>query len=82
MWRIEADYLRRFSNRELARLQTFPDCRKFIGITSNDVQKQIGNAVPGEFSHRIAVNIRNALIALDHNTSFEQESNSIQLNLI
>jgi DNA (cytosine-5)-methyltransferase 1 len=70
LWRIEADCLRRFSNRELARLQTFPDDWEFIGIAANDIQKQIGNAVPVEFSRRIAENVKKALIAIDEGEDF------------
>lgn len=65
LWRITSDCMRRFSNRELARVQTFPDTWKFIGLRGNDIQKQIGNAVPVSFALRIAENIQKALSVLD-----------------
>jgi DNA (cytosine-5)-methyltransferase 1 len=45
MLRLEDGSVRYFTVRELARLQTFPDCWQFEG-TWNSVTRQIGNAVP------------------------------------
>jgi DNA (cytosine-5)-methyltransferase 1 len=54
LWRISASRLRSFTDREYARLQTFPDTWVFCGQNKRDIHKQIGNAVPVEFGHRIA----------------------------
>lgn len=85
LWRIEADCIRRFSNRELARLQTFPDDWIFVGRASNDIQKQIGNAVPVEFSRRIGDNVMRALTVLLDGGKFTESKRTItdhQLELI
>ncbi|MBL8695881.1 MAG: DNA cytosine methyltransferase [Planctomycetes bacterium] len=52
---------RRLSRRELARLQTFPDDYKFEG-TIEDVQRQIGNAVPPVLAEVLALEIRRQVL--------------------
>jgi len=61
LWKIESDILRRFTGRELARIQTFPDNWIFSGNGVSDIQKQIGNAVPVKFSSVIARSVKNLL---------------------
>ena len=51
---------RRLTVRECARLQTFPDTFRFTG-TVLDKHRQIGNAVPVEFSRRLCEAIRKML---------------------
>ena len=73
LWRITASRLRSFTDREYARLQTFPDSWAFEGLTKRSVHIQIGNAVPVEFAHRLALNIKEALMALDSRSSFKSD---------
>jgi len=54
LWRISASRLRSFTDREYARLQTFPDSWVFHGGNKRHIHKQIGNAVPVQFACRIA----------------------------
>lgn len=54
LWRISASRLRSFTDREYARLQTFPDTWVFQGGNKRHIHKQIGNAVPVQFAYRIA----------------------------
>lgn len=49
---------RRYSVREIARFQSFPDEFKFVGATTNQKYKMIGNAVPVNLAHSIAEKIR------------------------
>ncbi len=53
LWRIKASRLRSFTDREYARLQTFPDSWVFHGDNKRHIHKQIGNAVPVQFALRI-----------------------------
>ncbi len=53
LWRIRASRLRSFTDREYARLQTFPDSWIFHGGNKRHTHKQIGNAVPVQFAFRI-----------------------------
>ncbi len=53
LWRIRASRLRCFTDREYARLQTFPDSWFFHGGNKRHVHQQIGNAVPVQFALRI-----------------------------
>lgn len=53
LWRIRASRLRSFTDREYARLQTFPDSWVFHGGNKRHTHKQIGNAVPVQFAIRI-----------------------------
>jgi DNA (cytosine-5)-methyltransferase 1 len=53
LWRISASRLRCFTDREYARLQTFPDSWVFQGTNKRHIHQQIGNAVPVQFAHRI-----------------------------
>lgn len=52
---------RRFSVREVAGFQTFPNNFVFEGISISNMYKQIGNAVPVEFARRLAIAIDNSL---------------------
>lgn len=54
LWRIRASRLRSFTDREYARLQTFPDSWVFHGGNKRHTHQQIGNAVPVQFAFRIA----------------------------
>lgn len=56
---------RRFSVREIARIQTFPDSYKFIGSTPN-MYKMIGNAVPPHLAKVIGSSIIKALDGKQH----------------
>ena len=58
LWRIRASRLRSFTDREYARLQTFPDDFVFRGGNKRHIHQQIGNAVPVQFAKRIARCIR------------------------
>jgi DNA (cytosine-5)-methyltransferase 1 len=49
---------RRYSVREIARFQSFPDNFKFIGATTSQKYKMIGNAVPVNLAHIIANKIK------------------------
>ena len=51
---------RRFTVRECARIQTFPDSFIFHYKNINIGYKMVGNAVPVEFARRLAVIIRNS----------------------
>lgn len=53
LWRISASRLRSFTDREYARLQTFPDSWLFCGGNKRHTHQQIGNAVPVQFAFRI-----------------------------
>ena len=48
---------RRYSVREIARFQSFPDSFKFIGKNIPSKYKMIGNAVPPKLSTAIAKSI-------------------------
>jgi DNA (cytosine-5)-methyltransferase 1 len=54
LWRISASKLISFTDREYARLQTFPDSWLFLGGNKRHIYKQIGNAFPVQFAFRIA----------------------------
>ena len=54
LWRISASRLRSFTDREYARLQTFPDTWVFHGGNKRHIHKQIGNAVPVQFAFHVA----------------------------
>lgn len=58
--RCHPDETRPFTTREYARIQSFPDDFKFIGSTNN-VYKQIGNAVPVKLAYHVGLSIRNYL---------------------
>ena len=49
--------LRYYTLREMARIQTFPDCHYFTGARSS-VTRQIGNAVPCDLAAAIASPLR------------------------
>ncbi len=49
---------RRYTVREVARFQTFPETYSFKGKSIAAKYKQIGNAVPPEFARRLAVALR------------------------
>lgn len=48
---------RRYSVREIARFQSFPDSFKFVGVTTRQKYKMIGNAVPVNLARVIATSI-------------------------
>lgn len=50
--------LRRYSVREIARFQSFPDEFKFIGSSVSQKYKMIGNAVPVKLAFHIATKIK------------------------
>lgn len=52
---------RALTNRELARIQSFPDNFIFYG-TSISIQQQIGNAVPPKLAHALALKVKDFLL--------------------
>ncbi|MBL8714274.1 MAG: DNA (cytosine-5-)-methyltransferase [Alphaproteobacteria bacterium] len=56
---------RRYSVREIARFQSFPDDFKFIGPSVSKKYKMIGNAVPSVLAYHIANSIKEQLFDLD-----------------
>lgn len=48
---------RRYSVREIARFQSFPDTFKFIGATTTQKYRMIGNAVPVNLAYNMAIAI-------------------------
>lgn len=56
---------RELTNRERARIQTFPDHFEFIGKYSS-VRKQIGMAVPCQLSKIVATAILNCFAGIDY----------------
>ncbi len=58
--RCHPEETRPFTTREYARIQSFPDSWIFKGTTTN-IYKQIGNAVPVNFAHKIGESIYTAL---------------------
>ena len=54
---------RRLSVRECARIQTFPDCFKFVYDKVEDGYKMVGNAVPPRLAYYIALSIRQCFSA-------------------
>lgn len=79
LWRIQASRLRSFTDREYARLQTFPDEWEFVGGNKRDVHLQIGNAVPVKFAERVARSIRLGLEAIDHRRPFMDPAADLRL---
>lgn len=53
--------LRRYSVREIARFQSFPDNFKFIGESIGEKYKMIGNAVPPKLAKEIALSIKHQI---------------------
>ena len=53
---------RRYSVREIARFQSFPDSFKFCGATAPQKYKMIGNAVPVELAKRIAIALKEQIL--------------------
>lgn len=49
---------RRYSVREIARFQSFPDSFKFVGPSTAKKYKMIGNAVPVKFAYHLAKSIK------------------------
>ena len=56
---------RELSNRERARIQTFPDDYEFVGKYSS-VRKQIGMAVPCKLSHIVTTAILNSFASIEY----------------
>ena len=54
-------YNRRYSVREIARFQSFPDTFKFLGNSVSFKYKMIGNAVPPKLSFHIAKSVKTYL---------------------
>ena len=54
---------RRYSVREIARFQSFPDDFKFVGATTSQKYKMIGNAVPVNLANQIALKIKKDLFS-------------------
>lgn len=81
LWRIEASRLRGFTEREYARLQTFPDDWEFVGNNKRSVHKQIGNAVPVNFAEHFATNIKAALSSMERGAPFEDPGPNGNLRL-
>ncbi len=50
---------RRYSVREIARFQSFPESFKFIGMSTSKKYKMIGNAVPVNFAKNLAISLKN-----------------------
>ncbi|CCX06668.1 S-adenosyl-L-methionine-dependent methyltransferase [Pyronema domesticum] len=63
---VHPSFLRRFTVRELACLQTFPDHHEFCGIFGMQ-RRQVGNAVPPVVGAAILGQVRKALEASDAN---------------
>ncbi|NEQ69844.1 MAG: DNA cytosine methyltransferase [Symploca sp. SIO2D2] len=81
LWRISASRLRRFTAREYARLQTFPDSWVFHGGNKRHIHQQIGNAVPVQFSYRIACFLQELYRAQDAGQAMKLPGGSIALQL-
>jgi DNA (cytosine-5)-methyltransferase 1 len=71
---------RAFTNRERARIQSFPDNFEFVGSTT-EVRRQIGNAVPPQGVYELAKTIlpifSNSYEKVDLYERFEKEKMSI-----
>ena len=69
---------RAFTNRERARIQSFPDNFEFVGSTT-EVRRQIGNAVPPQGVYELAKSIlpifNNDYEKVDLYERFEKEKN-------
>jgi len=52
---------RRFTVKESARIQTFPDNYQFVFDKVEQAYKQIGNAVPVKLAYHLAISVNNAL---------------------
>lgn len=59
---------RRFSVRECARIQTFPDSFRFIYHDVCDGYKMVGNAVPPRLGRAIALSVKEAFSHYNHET--------------
>ena len=70
------DLYRRLSVRECARIQTFPDCFKFIYEKVTDGYKMVGNAVPPRLAYYIALSIKQCF------SSYVSSSSNMQIALI
>jgi len=55
--------LRRYSVREIARFQSFPDSFKFIGPSVASKYKMIGNAVPVNLAYHVAMSLKKQVFA-------------------
>ncbi len=53
---------RRYSVREIARFQSFPDTFKFVGSSIPQKYRMIGNAVPVKFAYYLAKSIKEQII--------------------
>ena len=84
LWRVTASRLRSFTDREYARLQTFPDTWEFHGANKRHIHQQIGNAVPVQFAFRMACFIRTLLKSQQTGRAmfWEKQSPAAQLELV
>lgn len=81
LWRISASRLRSFTDREYARLQTFPDFWFFHGGNKRHIHKQIGNAVPVQFAYRIACFLQEIHKAQDAGKAMKLSGSKVALQL-
>ncbi len=56
---------RRYSVREIARFQSFPDSFKFVGSSIPSKYKMIGNAVPPRLAYHIAKSLKKQVFNMD-----------------
>lgn len=81
------DLYRRFSVRECARIQTFPDKYKFFYNDIKDGYKMVGNAVPPRLAKYLAISIREALKTCEKNRSrkvlvgYYKDENQLKMTL-
>lgn len=66
--RCHPDETRPFTTREYARIQSFPDSFTFIGSTNN-IYKQIGNAVPVNLAYHVGLSLKEYLNKGDVNNA-------------
>lgn len=70
-------YVRYFSVRESARVQTFPDNYAFLGSWT-EAMRQLGNAVPMELARIVAKSVANALIQDSTSTVYQPTNEALQ----
>lgn len=78
--RCHPDYTRPFQTREYARIQTFPDSWIFEGST-NQIYKQIGNAVPVNLAYAIGQEIVKTLNEYTVQKNLKRKNNRINKQL-
>ncbi len=75
--RGKEDLYRRLTVREAARIQSFPDEHEFIYRNVSYGYKMIGNAVPVEFSYRLASQIREDLLGVERRKAKSGKKGSV-----